>query len=97
MGIRHAAFILSLVSGCATMSEELRVSRVRNRAAFDLSCAAASVSVGKIDDKTYGAVGCDKKASYVLLTCADQYFVEACSVHLDAVQVGGVPSKPAER
>ena len=73
-----------LAVGCATMSEDLRVKMVSDRASFDLSCN--SVTVQKLSDTSYGVVGCSKKASYVLDDCGDQMGPSVCKVDLDAVQ-----------
>jgi hypothetical protein len=94
--------LLLLVTGCASMSEKKRVKMVSDRAAFDLSCD--EVKLLKLSDTSYGAMGCQKKASYVLVDCDNNNWVEACKVSLDAVQQPGgtlvpvaTPSAPAQK
>jgi len=42
---------------------------LRERAAFDLSCSS-DIDVVVMDRKTFGVVGCNKKATYVLSNSA---------------------------
>jgi hypothetical protein len=54
-----------LLSGCISKSDA-----VRSRAAFDLKCDQAQLTVTPLSDEmmstaTYGVQGCDKRATYV--------------------------------
>jgi len=59
----------SLVTGCGksdviVLDGTGALISVRERAAFELSCAADSIEVTVIDPNLYGATGCGKKISY---------------------------------
>jgi hypothetical protein len=59
----------SLVTGCGksdviVLDGTGAFISVRERAAFELSCAADSIEVTVIDPNLYGASGCDKKITY---------------------------------
>lgn len=45
--------------------DEIMMSKVRTRAEFDFQCPASELTVVKLDQGTYGATGCGKRASYV--------------------------------
>jgi hypothetical protein len=64
------ASVLS-VAGCATTgpsaTELLQDRRLVNRAAFDLDCQTEPISIIRIDEKTRGARGCGRQATYVQL------------------------------
>jgi hypothetical protein len=45
--------------------DEIMMTKVRTKAAFDFQCAADSITVTKIDNGSYGAVGCEHRATYV--------------------------------
>ena len=59
----------SLVTGCGksdviVMDGTGAFISVRERAAFELSCAGDSIEVTVLDPNLYGAAGCDKKITY---------------------------------
>src|ERR1044071_2007591 len=57
-----------LVVGCATGErrfDEIMIQKVTTRAAFDFSCPKDKLVVTKIEGRTYGAVGCNRRAAYV--------------------------------
>lgn len=59
----------SLVTGCGksdviVMDGSGTFISVKERAAFELSCAADSIEVTVIDPNLYGATGCDKRITY---------------------------------
>ena len=37
---------------------------LRERAAYDLACPAGELEIKVIDDRTFGAAGCDRRATY---------------------------------
>ena len=49
--------------------EGVRVVRVSEKSAWDLECEKDSIKVTKINDTTYGAEGCGKRASYLMTQC----------------------------
>lgn len=49
-------------TGCTTGATH---AQLVNRAAFDLNCDAAAISVVEIDELTRGARGCGRQATYV--------------------------------
>ncbi|GAB2876452.1 hypothetical protein ACCI51_13615 [Microbulbifer echini] len=58
-GLTIAAIVLS---GCASLMEET----VMKRAPFDLNCDTKSMTIHQLDRRTYGASGCDRRATYIL-------------------------------
>ncbi len=54
---------------CPASDGEVVSEKIRRQAAFDLSCGEKDVSVMKINADTFGATGCEKKASYLLVDC----------------------------
>lgn len=64
----YKIWLLCLVTtGCAhNLRDELNVKDyVRNRAAYDFSCARDKIEVLELQAKTFSATGCDKKGVYV--------------------------------
>jgi hypothetical protein len=57
--LKVLAFAL-LLPACGASEEQLRA-----RAAFDLKCTDAQLSVVEIDDRTRGVIGCGGRATYV--------------------------------
>lgn len=53
----------ALITGCAATMK----SSVLDRAAFDLDCPKDKISLVEIGNRTYGAKGCDKRESYILV------------------------------
>jgi len=45
--------------------DAIMMEKVRTKAAFDLQCSEGQLTVSKIDNGSYGAVGCGKRAAYV--------------------------------
>jgi len=63
--------LAALVSACATpigvQSWDTAISKqVQSRAAFEFNCEKETISVTKITNKSYGAIGCDQKAVYLV-------------------------------
>ena len=52
---------------CLTPKSVDVLALVQKQAGFDLKCDASSVAVERINTDTFGAQGCDRRASYVLL------------------------------
>lgn len=94
--------VVSLVSaacGGAGWQEKVE-SKIRNQAAFDLGCDAANVKLVQIEESavamghmyTYGAQGCEKKATYKGM-CAS---MGGCNAGLEgAVQTADAPAASA--
>ena len=86
--------VLLLVSGCSNTSTVFPQT-VQQRAAFDLSCDQQKVPVQNIGGVSYGATGCEKKASY---SCVCMYSVmgkctkPVCT--LDGAHAPGAASTP---
>jgi hypothetical protein len=56
------------IAGCPVGMEHfdaIMISKVRTKAAFDFECEKDTVQVSKIDNGSYGASGCGKRATYV--------------------------------
>jgi hypothetical protein len=62
------AIVLGTVAGCAGNAPAFQRT-VQQRAAFDLSCPTAQLTVQNIGGDSYGATGCGRKASYTCI-CA---------------------------
>ena len=57
-----------LLNGCAIGQkkfDEIMLAKVKTKAAFDFTCKATEIETSIIDNATYGAQGCGKKASYL--------------------------------
>lgn len=57
-----------LLGGCAVGMEQfdaIMVAKVKTKAAFDFECQKDAIQVTKIDNGSYGATGCGKRATYV--------------------------------
>lgn len=65
------------------MSESVRRDRVAQRARFDLDCQDDIEVATLIDGSAYGAMGCGRRASYVLHRCGDLHDQHDCLVVLD--------------
>jgi len=73
-----------LAAGCGpVMSESVRRDRVAQRASFDLDCQEEIEVATLIDASAYGAMGCGRRASYVLHRCGDLHEQSDCIVVLD--------------
>lgn len=59
---RLACAAVVVLASCATTTD---LSRLKERAKFDLSCSENRLFIQKVDDETYGVYGCDQKAVYV--------------------------------
>ena len=59
--VRWVLALSILLPACGGASEE----QLRTRAAFDLKCTDAQLSVVEIDDRTRGVIGCGGRATYV--------------------------------
>jgi len=60
--------LLVLGSACAVTAvryDEIMTEKVGKQASFDLQCPREQVSITKIDNASFGASGCGKRASYV--------------------------------
>jgi hypothetical protein len=60
-----------LVSACASKIgvpnwDAAMTNQVELRAAFEFDCERKSIDVTKITNKSYGAIGCNKKAVYLV-------------------------------
>lgn len=78
--------IFASLSGCASMmygdklvTDETRNTRVIDAAAFDLNCDKSNIEVSKINDTSYAAKGCSKKARYTLDKCHDMNWKTVCT------------------
>jgi hypothetical protein len=67
-------FVCALAVGCATTS----VNPLTQRAMFDLQCPRENLRYVKIDDRSYGVIGCDKRATYIQ-SCQGQGWNEECT------------------
>ena len=81
--------------GCGVyMTEDLRIQKVTDRGKFDLSCQ--DVHVAKISETTYGAIGCDKKVSYVLVNCETPAVAKECTLVADNAQASAPAASDAK-
>ncbi len=55
---------LCLVSCSSTKVAE---SKVAKRAAFDFECKEEGITITEIDDRTWGASGCGRRATYLMM------------------------------
>ncbi len=64
-----AAFFLSIsCAGTGKFGKPVNMEdEVLRRAPFDLECARENIQITKLGANTFGAVGCGKKASYVVI------------------------------
>lgn len=60
-----AALVFSLCTACVMPTRAASPSDVASRASFDFNCPEASVRVRALSDRTFGATGCGKRATYV--------------------------------
>ena len=86
-----AAFVLSACSHAPFMAtEHVRENLVRDKASFDLNCERQEIAVTRINDSSYGAKGCNKQASYVLLNCQSDLvsgnFASECQIVLESAK-----------
>jgi hypothetical protein len=65
MKVRFLAILVALTS-CATAN---RRDAVLTRAPFDLDCPRDQINVDELGDRTFGARGCGKKATYLTSRC----------------------------
>ena len=79
--------------GCSVLmpgavTEEVRVDRVLDKAAWDLKCGKEAIKITKINDTTYGATGCGKRAAYLMENCMSDFlvtsFASACTAVLNS-------------
>lgn len=54
---------------CAAVQGGVVSDMVLRQAAFDLKCDQAAVTLTRLDADTFGARGCEKQASYLLVGC----------------------------
>ena len=70
------------------VKEEDRVQKVTEKAAWDLECGKEKLNIIKINDTSYGAEGCGKKASYVMDKCTSNamggYWASVCTAVLNS-------------
>jgi len=85
---------VALVAACAASTDGF-LAAVSQRAAFDLSCPAAQMSVQSLGTNSYGVVGCDKKVSY---TCVCMWHVWSTCTQpvctLDGASQAVAPPRP---
>ena len=64
-----------VVVGCATplTVPAWEITRLLNRASYDLECAGSQLQMTTIDDKTRSVYGCGRQATYVQLCDAPVY------------------------
>lgn len=79
-------FSLAFFSGCMAT-----ISQLERRAEFDLECPKESLSITKLDGRTMGVAGCDKKATYVENCTPGGWAVNTCTWFLNTDKSG--PSK----
>jgi hypothetical protein len=65
-----AAVLVVVLAGCAVHATQ---AQLVNRAAFDLNCDAAAISIVEIDELTRGARGCGRQATYVEVCDGPKY------------------------
>lgn len=70
-----------LLQGCASVA--IIDKKVRTRSSFDLNCPQESIEVSQIDGRVFGARGCDRRASYVVLGGCHHRFAP-CNVILNS-------------
>lgn len=58
----------SIMPGFA--KESTRVEKSTAQAAWDLQCKESEIKITKISETAYGAEGCGKRASYVMINCS---------------------------
>jgi hypothetical protein len=76
--------VIPALLGCgATVSDSVRQGRVVDRATFDLDCPKANIEATAINDTTWGARGCGRKALYVLDQCNSMNWASVCKALLD--------------
>jgi hypothetical protein len=75
--LQLAMLVVALVmaAGSAATAED-HVDRLRPRAGFDLSCQ--TVVLSRLDENTYGAAGCGRKAAYIW-TCKNDKLEDTCA------------------
>ena len=71
-------FVVTTLTACVGTTHrynDIMTIKVKDRAAFDLQCDKADITVQKIGISSFGATGCGKKASYVGITkhCTGYY------------------------
>ena len=62
MTVLRIIVLTCLVSGCAAVMERT----VTEKASFELNCPNEDISVVKLGDRSYGAVGCDKRITFLV-------------------------------
>ena len=84
-----------LLAACATTNGR---DAVMSRAPFDLDCPKESIQVQELGDRTFGAEGCGRKATYVTNRCWSGDFNGCKAVLNSHVSGDGVASeKPASQ
>ena len=83
-------FLMLSFTGCAQImmggqgvTDEVRLKRVKDRAEFDLDCPQRKIKVKSLNDKTRVALGCSKKAIYILDKCHSMNWASVCSAVLN--------------
>ena len=86
---------LAILSSCASIlpgmvTEEVRIERALDKAAWDLECSKEKINIIKINETTYGASGCNKRASYVMKMCRSSFMVtdyaSSCTAELNSIK-----------
>ena len=80
-----ASMTLCLCSCVAGGSTELGLSRVSDRAVWELDCPKEKLTINKLNDSTVGVLGCNKKVTYVLHECHPTIDQSLCTAVLDSV------------
>jgi hypothetical protein len=78
------------LSGCASImygdklaTEETRNTRVLDAAAFDFECDKEAITISKMNDTSYGAKGCGKKARYTVIHCGEMNWKTVCTAAIN--------------
>jgi hypothetical protein len=69
------------LAGCSTSATKIQ--RVSDAAAFDLDCSKSELTVSKINETSYAASGCNKRARYILDTCGTGALSSRCRAFID--------------
>ena len=87
MNIKTLAVVTSVfLASCAygpMVSQNTISNKVTTAAEFDLNCSAESISIKELDSTSYSAMGCGKKARYVLNLCGSMNWEKVCTATLN--------------
>lgn len=78
------------ISACGATTSARR-DAVSSRAAFDLECPADKIETRELDKNVYGALGCDRQATYVL-----ECKVDGCTAVVNSDVTPRMDPVPAE-